>query len=327
MRRQRGGAVGRSLEEDEEEGWVGREEERERREREGERERLVGLVRVAKERYEKAVEKLGTFTGEPVEVEEEEEEEGQAVLVEMAASVTPGVRVETVDEPSSGEAHLPIGSGLQPDVGSGFSLGVRAVVNPSVSISDDESQSGRSPSLSPPRMSQHFHSPPNRSPSSVVGITNSLRTFIHSSAYIYSNDFSTPSSPSTISADDRDGSYSALSFSSVPTHQTPLLSLESRHLAEETSAVLELLSRAAEIDMDDDAQKKSIEQVYENIGKLRSEYCVPVADEPAVAPPPRDWDCKCVICYEDIADILLIPCHHMVMCEVRSALSLCGSVG
>lgn len=323
MRRQRGGVIGRSRGSDEEEGWVGREEEREQRKMEAERERLVGLVQVAKERYERAVEKLGTFTGEPVEVQEEEQE----VVVEMAASPTPGVRVEMVYEPSPGETDLPGGSRLQPDLGGGFPRAARAVVNPPDSISDAESQSGRSPSFSPPRMSQNFHSRLDPSPSLAVGITNSFRMFNPFSAYISSNDYNTPSPPSTISADDRDGSYSAPSFSSVPTRQTPLLSLESRNLAEETSAVLELLSRAAEIDMDDDAQRGSIEQVYENIGKLRNEYCVPVADERAVPPPVRDSDCKCVICLEDIAVIVLIPCHHMVMCEVRSALSLCEGVG
>lgn len=326
VRRQRGGVIGRSLDSDEEEGWVGREEERERMKRERERERLVELVQVAKERYERAVEKLGTFTGEPVELEEEEEE-GQEVVVEMATSPTPGVGIDPADEPSPSDVHLPGGSGIQPDVGGGFQLGARAVVNPPDSISDDESQSGRSPGFSPPRMSQYFPSPPNLSPSPAVGITNSFRMFNPFSGYIYSNDHSTPSPPSTISVDDRDDSYVAPSFSSAPTHRTPLLSLESRNLAEETSAVLELLSRAAEIDMDDDGQKKSIEQVYENIGKLRSEYCDPIAVELPVPPPVQDSDSKCVICYEDIADIVLIPCHHMVMCEVRSALSVCSSVG
>lgn len=331
VRRQRGGVSGRSLDSDHEEGWVEREEERERREREEERERLARLVQVAKERYERAVEKLGTFAGESVEIGEEAAQEEQEQVAEeeivMVSSPTPTVGVGTVDEPSEGEDRIPSGSRSQPDVGGGLSLGLRAVVYPQDDISEDESESGQLTRFNSPYMPQYLDSPPDPSPPPAEGIINSFRTFNPFSSYVNVHENTTPSPPSPISADGRDCWYSAPSFISLPTHRTPLLSLESRHLAEETSAVLEVLSRAAEIDMDDDAQKKSIEQAYENVGKLRSEYCVPLAEAPAVAPPVQDWDWKCVVCCDDMADMVLIPCHHMVMCEVRIALSSCRGLG
>lgn len=307
------GVIGRSLDTDEEEGWVEGEEERERREQEEERERLAGLVQVAKERYERAVEKLSTFSGEQVDVGGEEEEEGEEGGSATAASPRPAVVVVTMNEPSSGEGRSPGGSGSEPDVGGALSPGARAVVYPADSISDDDSQFGRSPSFGPADLTQNLHSPPP-----AFGITTRFRTFNPFGTDVDTHDYTTPSPPSVISADDCDPWYPATSFPSLPTHRTPLLSLESRHLAEEISVVLELLSRTAEIDMDDDGQKKSIEQAFENIGKLRTEYCVPLAEETAVGTPVDEWDGKCVICYSDFANIVLMPCHHLIMCEVSA---------
>lgn len=350
MRKQRGDPNRtRSLDPVEEQEWVEREEERERQKREVERERLAGLVQVAKQRYERAVEKLGTFTGEPAEPIDAGGEG-----TELAPS-TPAEGVGTEDVRSPTRGRSPDNPGIQSDVIGGLSLGTQTAVHPPDSISDDDSQPGGFFSNTPGNTTQRLYRSP--SPPTPEGIMNRYVAPTFRSGFITTvprlnpwfddvdddtRDYSAPSLPSTNSADEygRWRPDRSVSPSPIRGHSSnPLLSSESRHLAEETSVVLELLSRTGEIDIDDDSQKKSIEQAFENVVKLRREYQVtlasrageeapvPTPDEKEVPAPTsnEEWDGKCVICYDDIANIVLIPCHHMVMCEV-GAPSLCNGV-
>lgn len=51
-----------------------------------------------------------------------------------------------------------------------------------------------------------------------------------------------------------------------------VLSFESLQFAEETSVILEFLNRIDDIDTNDDGKIKSVEQLFEDIGKLWSEH-------------------------------------------------------
>lgn len=323
MRKRRGDDPGRtrSLDPEEEQEWVEREEERERRETEVERERLAGLVQVAKQRYERAVEKLGMFTGETAELVDAGGEGTEL------APPTPAAGVGTEDVPD----YL----GVQTDR---LSLSAQATVHPPDRISHDDPQPGRPRNYGPGDMMERMYRTPSP-PTPEGSLDRYLSPFLSAlmtsrfavphinpwfqDADVDPDDNSTPSPPSANSAADCDRWCPATSVPPSPIRgykTNPLLSQDARQLAEETSVVLELLSRTGEIDMDDDAQTKSIEQAFNNVVKLRREYRVTLASragEEARAPTPdEDWDGKCIICCDDIADIVLTPCHHMVMCEV-----------
>lgn len=80
-------------------------------------------------------------------------------------------------------------------------------------------------------------------------------------------------------------------------------------LAEETALVLELLSKAGTVEMDLEAQKTSLLRACENTALLRREAGVP-------APPAMRVDGVCVVCCDDVADAVLLPCRHLLVCQV-----------
>lgn len=150
-------------------------------------------------------------------------------------------------------------------------------------------------------------------------------------ADIYVNVGNTRSPPSDTSEDEYNinrwrPSASATTHSvSTNSRKAPLLSPESKELAENISVLLELLSRTEQVDMDEDGQGKIIENAFESISKLREQYQATLAqrDESATklqAPeeevPNLEIYSGCIVCCDQIADTLLTPCNHLALCAV-----------
>lgn len=341
------------LDSDEERERLEDEEDREERERGAERERLAGLVRVAQQRFERAREKLDSFIGEtPQAADEEVVTAPPTVDIESAAVQSPpgtggglssglgfrfglGARVEvdalSIDSDSDSRLGTfrpenPIG-GLYNRPGSN-----RLSPPPSDNYSNLDPPPSFSPVIpSPPTpvatLRQYFRPP---TPFNATSFSPGPSIFRSSNTAsdnenIHFHTYDTPSPPSPVSAvDDYPWSSSAATFTAhVPPppqiSHTPLLSPETRDLASETSVLLELLSRSDEIAMAEDAQTQSIDRAFENITKLRRHCRIKLSNRDGKLPKEEDeHDGRCIIGCGEIADVVLQPCHHLVLCEVRT---------
>lgn len=367
-----------------------REAERERRDREAEQERLAGVMRVARQRYERALEKWNTFTGESSQPAGDAEEQATS-SAPLTGVATEHSQLTAVTRPASN-------LGFQLHLSGGSSPGARVAAEAPRSLSDDGmgpstfpgsdlsditqnfydtfstsralGQGSNSPPLSSPPSDNNSiidhlaFPPPHPRPGQVATTSGSpgpstssyLTAFMTGSLYrpdliAFSDtdefDFPRYNAPSAPSVDSADDSYPwRTTASSVPQpsptshgyRRSPLLSPVSRELAEETSVLLELLSRTGEVDLDVPGQTKAIERAYENISNLRRHYRIRLAnrdglgtaeaesskkDEPDTTP-----ESACIICCSNTADVVLIPCHHMVLCEVgrRSTVGVGGRI-
>lgn len=102
-----------------------------------------------------------------------------------------------------------------------------------------------------------------------------------------------------------------------------------RQLAEETSIILELIGKT---DLDDNLgmdsdYKQIIDDAYENIHKIRTQYRVALAlkagsaasltqDPEPTAEDTLKIDSACIICCDEVSDTVLLPCNHLVLCMV-----------
>lgn len=104
-------------------------------------------------------------------------------------------------------------------------------------------------------------------------------------------------------------------------------SLDLAQAAEDASVLLELFSKTAPRSKDaiSDEHKQMIENAFESILGIRREFRVMAAQTPVEE---AKVDPECIICYDNIADTVLLPCKHLVLCTVYispSSSSLCGS--
>jgi hypothetical protein len=108
----------------------------------------------------------------------------------------------------------------------------------------------------------------------------------------------------------------------------PPLSEEMRQLAEDTSVILELIGKTylgGNTGMDSD-YKQIIDDAFENISKIRTQYRVALALKAGsvnltqgLAPIVEDIlkiDSACIICCDEVTDTVLLPCNHLVLCMV-----------
>ncbi|KAH0604605.1 uncharacterized protein H6S33_006273 [Morchella sextelata] len=110
----------------------------------------------------------------------------------------------------------------------------------------------------------------------------------------------------------------------------PPLSEEMRQLAEDTSVILELIGKTylgGNTGMDSD-YKQIIDDAFENISKIRTQYRVALALKAGSvnltqgpAPIVEDIlkiDSACIICCDEVTDTVLLPCNHLVLCMTCS---------
>lgn len=85
--------------------------------------------------------------------------------------------------------------------------------------------------------------------------------------------------------------------------------------AEDASVLLELFSKTAPRNNEkiDNEHKQMIENAFESILRIRQEFRVMAARAPAEG---TKVDPECIICYDNIADTVLMPCRHLVLCMV-----------
>lgn len=108
----------------------------------------------------------------------------------------------------------------------------------------------------------------------------------------------------------------------------PPLSEEMRQLAEDTSVILELIGKTdpgGNSGMDSD-YKQIIDDAFENIRKIRTQYRVALAlkagsvnltqDPTPIVEDTLKIDSACIICCDEISNTVLIPCNHLVLCMV-----------
>lgn len=97
---------------------------------------------------------------------------------------------------------------------------------------------------------------------------------------------------------------------------TSTASLDIAQAAEDASVLLELFSKTAPRNSDaiDDEHKQMIENAFESILRIRREFRVTAAARMPVEEAKADPEC--IICYDNIADTVLMPCKHLVLCMV-----------
>lgn len=109
-----------------------------------------------------------------------------------------------------------------------------------------------------------------------------------------------------------DPSWFFAASTTPPLPHMTLIPPASLGLAEETALVLELLSKAGTVEMELPTQEVSLLRVCENTARLRREAGV-------AAPVAVRVDGACVVCCDGPADAVLLPCRHLVMCEVSGS--------
>ncbi|KAI5843318.1 hypothetical protein DFP73DRAFT_77015 [Morchella snyderi] len=115
---------------------------------------------------------------------------------------------------------------------------------------------------------------------------------------------------------------------SVAPQAPPPLSEEMRQLAEDTSVMLELIGKTdpdENTGMDND-YKQIIDDAFENVGKIRTQYRVALAsrlgsvnltqDPAPIVDDKLKIDSACIICCDEISNTVLLPCNHLVLCMV-----------
>lgn len=100
--------------------------------------------------------------------------------------------------------------------------------------------------------------------------------------------------------------------------------LDHRKLAEDASILLELFSKTAP-DSTDDYNQQLIATAFESIAQIDRHYRVLAAALNGVGNAAQkragnddlSIDAGCIVCYSEVADTVLLPCHHLVLCSVR----------
>lgn len=113
------------------------------------------------------------------------------------------------------------------------------------------------------------------------------------------------------------------SVTAVRASQKRASELDLALVAEEASILLELFSKTRPLD--DNEHKLMIGTALKSITEIHKElHGPPERDDSEYAAPPEGEDLKvdsgCIICYSQIADTVLMPCKHLVLCDVCSML-------
>lgn len=113
----------------------------------------------------------------------------------------------------------------------------------------------------------------------------------------------------------------ATSTTSDSGSEAPTESLDVKGLAENASILLELFSRSHD-DGDEAESRQLIESAFKRISKIRRYYKLKASQSGNSREPPGEQsndvkiDSGCIICYTEVADTLLVPCNHLVLCAV-----------
>lgn len=108
---------------------------------------------------------------------------------------------------------------------------------------------------------------------------------------------------------------------------SPPVSIDLREIADEASVLLELFSKTnpAEDGYIKDEHRNLIDSASKIILKIQKSFRVMDArrgDSIEILEPPisstddMKVDIGCIICYSHVADVLLLPCKHLVLCMV-----------
>lgn len=91
--------------------------------------------------------------------------------------------------------------------------------------------------------------------------------------------------------------------------------LDIAQAAEDASVLLELFSKTTPRNKEaiGDEHKQMIENAFEGILRIRREFRTMTAQTSAGQ---TKVDPECIICYDNIADTVLMPCRHLVLCMV-----------
>lgn len=94
-----------------------------------------------------------------------------------------------------------------------------------------------------------------------------------------------------------------------------LESLDIAQAAEDASVLLELFSKTTPRNKEaiSDEHKQMIENAFEGILRIRREFRTVTA---RALTGQAKVDPECIICYDNIADTVLMPCRHLVLCMV-----------
>lgn len=108
---------------------------------------------------------------------------------------------------------------------------------------------------------------------------------------------------------------------SIIPQELPPPSTTLARVAENASILLELFSKTARSDDEvDDEQKQMIESVLGGVLEIRRHFRVVTARKNGSSEMAEVEDMKmdvgCIICYTSIADMVFIPCKHLVLCMV-----------
>lgn len=109
--------------------------------------------------------------------------------------------------------------------------------------------------------------------------------------------------------------------------ESPSAPINVREIADEASVLLELFSKTQSADDGDikDEHRQLIDSASEIILKIQKNFRVIDARKGAniaiVQPPVSNTDdmkvdIGCIVCYSHVADVLLMPCKHLVLCMV-----------
>lgn len=111
-----------------------------------------------------------------------------------------------------------------------------------------------------------------------------------------------------------------------PTVRATALSLaDLQRLAEDASVLLELYSKSASGPDDDESMQELITSAFAHVSTIHRNHRVAqnaISRAAQKRPEAADFsaDTGCIICYSEIADTVLLPCHHLVLCGVRISL-------
>lgn len=111
-----------------------------------------------------------------------------------------------------------------------------------------------------------------------------------------------------------------------PTARAAALSLaDLQKLAEDASVLLELYSKSASGPNDNECMQELITSAFANVSTIHRNHRVAqnaISRAAQKRPEAADFsaDTGCIICYSEIADTVLLPCHHLVLCGVRISL-------
>lgn len=112
--------------------------------------------------------------------------------------------------------------------------------------------------------------------------------------------------------------------SPTPANPASHAQLDHRKLAEDASILLELFSKTAP-DSADDCNQQLIATAFESIAQIHRHYRALAAAQNGVGNAAQkrvenddlSIDAGCIVCYSEVADTVLLPCHHLVLCSVR----------